>query len=920
MKTQHLLLALIPLVACAGQEPAPAPAPDPTTAPGADARAAYLDQLPPLIDRETFFGDPEIAGAQISPDGRWISFRRPYRDVMNIWVKGIDEPFDAARPMTADTARPVSGSAWTQDSRYILYVQDKGGDENYHVYAVDPTAAPESATGVPPARDLTPYGTVRAMLISLPESSPDEIVIGLNDRDPALHDVYRVNIDTGERELVIQNDANIARWQADLDGNVRLGLRIDDDGNTQLLRIDDGGAFTQVYECDFEESCGPVRYHRDGRRVYMVTNKGDDVDLVRLVLFDPVTGEVELVEEDPEGEVDFGGAEFSDATDELVATYYVGDRLRVYPKDPEFARDYERLRAQLPRGDLYLGSSTEDESLVIVTATSDVDPGATYLYDRRSGEAELLYRPRPDLPTEHLAEMQPVSYTARDGEEVPAYLTVPVGVEPRELPAIILPHGGPWARDRWGYDAMAQWLANRGYVVLQPNFRASAGYGKRWLNLGNREWGTGAMQHDLSDGVRWLVDEGIADPDRVCIMGGSYGGYATLAGLAFTPELYHCGVSIVGPSNLITLINSVPPYWKPGIARFRNRMGDWDDPEERAMLEAQSPLHSADEIEDPLLVIQGANDPRVKKAESDQIVVAMRDLGRDVEYMVAPDEGHGFAGRMNRLAMNAKIEEFLADHLGGRYQEEMSPELRDHLRDLMVDPATVTVEQRAADEPVADFAVDPDRVTTGTLEYAIVMSAGGQSLELTSSRAVDRSEYEGAAALRVVETTQLPGGSAADTTWLDAATLRPIARRIAQGPARIALEFDGGRVTGSIAAGPQQMEVDVDSDEPLYADGPALNLAVGALPLAEGYVTRLRTVNVMRAAGSPVRVEVTGEESVTVPAGTFDAWTVDVEMVEEGNRSTLWIDAESRRVVKAELAMGAQMGGGTAIMELTSGL
>jgi dipeptidyl aminopeptidase/acylaminoacyl peptidase len=920
MRLRNALFLLVPLAACgSGPEPV-TPAPDPAIATaGADARSAYLDQLPPLIDRETFFGDPEITGAQISPDGHWITFRRPYRDVMNIWVKAIDEPFDDARPITADTERPVGGYFWTEDSRYVLYIQDRGGDENYHLYAVDPASAPESATGVPPARDLTPYGAMRAMIISLPESTPNQIVVGLNDRDPSLHDVYRVNIDTGERELVIQNDANIAGWLADLEGNIRMGLRIDDEGTTEVLRVDEAGAMTKVYECGFEESCGPVRFHRDGRRIYMVTNKGDDVDLIRLVLFDPATGEVELVESDPEGEVDFGGVEFSDVTNELVATYYVGDRLRIYPKDPDFARDYERLRAQLPRGDVYLGSSTADETKTIVTVTSDVDPGATYLYDRQTGEAELLYRPRPDLPTEYLAEMQPVGYTARDGEEVPAYLTVPVGVEPMGLPAIILPHGGPWARDTWGYNSMAQWLANRGYVVLQPNFRASTGYGKRWLNLGNREWGTGTMQHDLSDGVRWLVDQGIADRDRVCIMGGSYGGYATLAGLAFTPDLYHCGVSIVGPSNLITLIQSVPPYWKPAIALFRNRMGDWDDPEERAMLEAQSPLHAADRIEDPLLVIQGANDPRVKQAESDQIVVAMRDLGREVEYMVAPDEGHGFAGRLNRLAMNAKIEEFLADQLGGRYQEETSPEVRTHLQGLMVDPATVTLAQADSDEAVAALTVDPSRVTTGTIEYTADLDMGGQSLELTSSRAVERSERDGRAAFRVVETTQLPGGSAADTTWIDATTLQPIARRISQGPARITLDFTPDRVTGVIQAGPQRMDVDVASDEPLFADGLALNIAIGALPLEEGYVTRLQTLNVMRGAGSTARVEVTGAETVTVPAGTFEAWVVRLA-VEDGGESVLWIDADTRRMVRAEVAAGPQMGGGTIVMEATGGL
>ncbi len=879
---------------------------------------AWLDQLPPLIERETFFGDPEISGASLSPDGRWITFRKPYRDVMNIWVKGIEEPFDAARPITADTVRPVSGFFWTQDSRYVLYVQDKGGDENFHLYAVDPLAAAEPSTGVPTARDLTPYDGVRAMMISLPESTPERIVVGLNDRDAAFHDVYRVNIETAERTLLIQNDERIAGWQADLEGNVRLGLRVDDAGETEILRIDRDGTFAEVYRCGFEESCGPVRFHKDGRRVYMITNKGDDVDLTRLVLFDPATRVMELVESDPEGQVDFGGVEFSDATDDLLATYYVGDRLRVYPKDEEFARHYQRVREQLPRGDIYFGSSTEDESKVILTVTSDVDPGATYLYEKERGEVELLYRPRPNLPTEHLAEMRPVRYRARDGEEVPAYLTVPKGVEPRGLPAILMPHGGPWARDNWGYDSMAQWLANRGYVVLQPNFRASAGYGKRWLNLGSKQWGTGSMQHDLTDGARWLAEQGIANPDRICIMGGSYGGYATLAGLAFTPDVYHCGVSIVGPSNLITLIQSVPPYWEPALALFRNRMGDWEDPEERAMLERQSPLHSADRIEDPLLVIQGANDPRVKQAESDQIVAAMHELGRAVEYMVAPDEGHGFAGEMNRLAMTAKIEEFLAHHLGGRYQAEMSPELRRHLDGLMVDVATVTVAEPEDLDAGVPPSVEAERVTPGTYEYSLDLNVRGQTMELASERIVERGTREGRDVWLVIENTQTPAGPAADTTWLDPTTLQPIARQVHQGPTTVALQFTEDGVTGAIDAGAQQMNVNVTSEDPLFGDGASFNLAVGAMPLEDGYVTTVHNLDLLQGRAKANRIEVTGSESVTVPAGSFETWVVEVKP-EDADANTLWIDKDSRRVIKAELKLGAQMAGATATMELIGG-
>ena len=675
-------------IALAGCAPAAAPPAAPVPAAVEPARMA---NLPPLIDREVFFGDPEITGGQISPDGRFISFRKPLNGVMNVWVKGINEPFEAARPLTADTKRPIGGYFWSQDGKYILFVQDQGGNENFHVYAVDPAAPAAPGGQVPAARDLTPGANVRAMIYAVPENTPGQILVGLNDRDPRLHDVYRMDLATGKRTLVMRNDQGVARWVADLAGNLRLGVRQTPEGGTEILRVDAGNKLTPVYTCTAEESCSPMRFHKDGRRMYLTTNRGEP-DLTRLVLFNPQTSQEEVVDSDPERQVDFGGAEFSDATHELVATYYVGDRLRIYPKNPQSAKDLETVRRAVPNGDIYFGSSTADDRMHLVSVTSDTDPGATYLYDRATGKVELLYRPRPNLPTEHLAQMQPVRYKARDGVDIPAYLTLPKGVEPRNLPVIMLIHGGPWSRDAWGYDAIAQFLANRGYAVLQPNFRGSAGYGKRFLNLGNRQWGTGSMQHDISDGVKYLIERGIADPKRVGIMGGSYGGYATLAGLAFTPDLYSAGVSIVGPSSIPTLLASIPPYWAPIKKMFSVRVGDPEKPEDLEMLRAQSPLYSATKIDDPLLVIQGANDPRVKKAESDQIVVALRDLNRPVEYLVAPDEGHGFAGKENRMAMFAAIEQFLDVHLGGRAQEQMAPEIRAKLQALTVDPKTVTVQ------------------------------------------------------------------------------------------------------------------------------------------------------------------------------------------------------------------------------------
>lgn len=646
------------------------------------------EEKPPLLDRNLFFGNPEISGAQISPDGNYVAFRKPYKDVMNIWVKESGADFEDAQPITADTTRPVRGYFWSKNSEYILYVQDKGGDENFNIYAVDPSAE-AGDLGVPQARNLTNLENVRAQILAVPDATPNEIIVGLNDRNPQLHDVYRLNIESGERELIRQNNEGIAGWVVDNDGELRLGVRQTQSGGTELLRVDED-ELVNVFEVDNEETLNPIRFHKNNEQLYMATNK--DRNLSSLFLFNPQTEELSLVETDPEKEVDFNGAIFSNETEELLATTYVGDRLRIYPKDEQFKRDYEVMKSELPDGEINFGAHTSDDEMWVINVEQDVDPGSTYLYNRSDESLAMLYESRPELESNHLAEMKPIRYTARDGLEIPAYLTLPKGYGEENLPVIVYPHGGPWARDTWGYDPMVQFLANRGYAVFQPNFRGSAGYGKEFLNAGNEEWGTGFMQHDITDGVEYLIEEGIADSSRVAIYGGSYGGYATLAGLAFTPDLYAAGVSFVGPSNIITLLNSIPPYWEPIRKIFSVRVGDLDDPEDVERMKKQSPLFSADQIEAPLMVIQGANDPRVKKQESDQIVQALRELDREVQYIVAPDEGHGFAREENRIAAFTAMEEFFADHIGGRYQEDMKQEIAERLKEITVDISTVDVE------------------------------------------------------------------------------------------------------------------------------------------------------------------------------------------------------------------------------------
>ena len=873
------------------------------------SRPSMTDQLPPLIDRQHFFGDPETAGAQISPDGRFIAFLRPFKGTRNIWVKRAGEPFDNARPITADTRRPISSYFWSRDGKYVLYVQDQGGDENYNVYAVDPAAPPPTGAQVPPARNLTEAAGVRAEILSVPKTDPDALYVALNDRDKAWHDFYRVRISDGTRTLVATNTERFVGAVFDLKDALRLVVRSPESGDTELLRVDSEGKFTKIYSCNVFETCSPLRFHKDGRRVYLMTNKGPDVDLIRMVLLDVETGREEFVEADPLGHVDLAAARFSEKTDELILTAYLDEKLRLYWKDPAYEADYRLLQQKLGEDkQIGFGSSTTEEDLFIVSATSDVEPGETYLFDRRTKDLQLQYRVREALPREALAPMQAIRYRSSDGLEIPAYLTLPKAVEPRNLPLVVVPHGGPWARDDWGYDPFAQFLANRGYAVLMPNFRGSTGYGKKFLDAGNDQWGE-KMQDDITFGVRHLVSQGTADPKRVGIMGGSYGGYATLAGVAFTPDLYGAAVSIVGPSNLITLLKSIPPYWEAARKIFHERMGDPTTPEGRAQLERQSPLNSASKIRTPLLVIQGANDPRVNKNESDQIVAALRDRGFPVEYIVAPDEGHGFARPVNNMASFAAAEKFLAKHLGGRYQESMPPDVAARLKEITVDPKSVTVK-----EPVAPEAVGVPKpavpLQPGTYPYKAKIALGPQSIELDIVAEI-REEGD---RFVVTETASGAAGNAVDRTVLDKATLTLRRREVTQGPMTMRFDVDGGTLDGELNTGGQAKPLKADLGGPLFGDGAGANHVIATLPLEPGYKTAFRNYDVRTQSPQVVQLQVAGEEQVTVPAGTFE--TVRLEMSSaDGSKSTLWVAKDSHRLVKAS-SVSMAMNGATITSEL----
>jgi dipeptidyl aminopeptidase/acylaminoacyl peptidase len=677
-------------------------------------------QQPALVDRELFFGNPEIAGSQLSPDGKFISFIKPLNGVRNIFVKGIDEPFTSAKAVTNETKRPIPSYFWSQDGKYILFVKDNDGDENFNVYAVNPAEA--TAAKIPAARNLTEGKNVRAFIQGVPKSDPDTIYVGLNDREPAWHDLYKVSISTGQKTLIRKNTDRLQGFIFDNNDKIRLATRSAENGDSEILRVEDDGKFTKIYDCNWRESCGTIRFHKDNKRVYLETNKGDR-DLTQLVLLDPVTLKEELVEQDPEKRVDFGNAIFSDLTNEVILTSYEDDKPRLYFKDKSFEKEYNDIRKKLGgTRELNFQSSTKDEQKWILVSYSDTDPGTVWLYDRKTKNLSTLYVVREKIPRDAMSEMKAIRYKSSDGLEIPAYLTLPKGLEAKNLPLVVFPHGGPWGRDSWGFSGYAQLLANRGYAVLQPNFRASTGYGKKFLNAGNKQWGD-LMQDDITWGVKYLVSQGIVDAKKVGIMGGSYGGYATLAGVTFTPDTYAAAVAIVAPSNLNTLLGSLPPYWEAGRKMFYERMGDPNTTEGKAQLDRQSPLNHVAKIKTPLMVVQGANDPRVKKAEADQIVVALRERNYPVEYLLAPDEGHGFQRPVNNMAMIMSVEKFLAKHLGGRFQDGGTSETVQRLKEITVDVKTVTMAIKV--DPNTKAAVD----ITG--KWTMIVEANGQSLPIS---------------------------------------------------------------------------------------------------------------------------------------------------------------------------------------------
>lgn len=600
-----------------------------------------------LIPREILFGNPEKSSPQISPDGTQIGYLAPVNGVLNVWIRTIGKEDD--RAVTNDTKRGIRNFQWQFDNKHVLYTQDVGGDENWRLYQTD-IASKQT-------KDLTPWEKVRVDLVAYEWRQPDTVLIQANKRDPKLFDVYRVDLKTGKAELDTENPGDVQGWQADNALQVRAAQVDQQDGGTIIrVRNDVKSPWRDLIKWGPDETFGGIAgFTPNSKKLWVMTSL--DVNAARILEIDVASGQRKVLAQDPQ--FDVAGVITQPKTNELQVVAFVKERMAYDFIDPQIKADYDALQ-KVRNADISDVSRSLDDKKWVVTYVSDDAPVAYYLYDRPTKKATFLFTSRPALDKYKLSQMKPVEYTARDGMKIYGYLTTPAGMQAKNLPMVLFVHGGPWGRDTWGFNRYAQWLSNRGYAVLQVNFRGSTGYGKQYVNAGDRQW-AGAMHTDLLDAKDWAVKQGVADAGKVCIMGGSYGGYATLAGVAFSPDAFACGVDIVGPSNLNTLLKTIPPYWSTLLSTFHKRMGDTEE-----VLNAQSPLFKANQIKTPLLIGQGANDPRVNKAESDQIVQAMRKNGKDVVYYVFPDEGHGFARPENNMAFQAAAENFLAKYLGGR--------------------------------------------------------------------------------------------------------------------------------------------------------------------------------------------------------------------------------------------------------------
>ena len=625
---------------------------------GANDQMAEAENPPRTIPLKDFFKNPEKTTYRISPDGSYYSYLGPYENRMNIFVQKVGEA--EAKRITEVTDRDIAGYGWANDNR-LIYIKDVGGDENYQLFAINKDGSDYV--------ELTALEGVRTGIVDILRDNDEEIIIEMNKRNPQVFDPYRLNIVSGEMTMLAENPGNISHWITDHDGKLRAAVQNDGTNTSILYRETEDDDFQAILTTDFKESASPEFFTFDNKNLYAVSNIGRD-KAAAVIISTEDGSEIEKLFEHPE--VDLSGLSYSRKRKVLTSARFTTWRTERHFFDEETENVFKRIQSELGDYEFVVTGRNKNEDMLIIRSYSDRSLGAYYIYDISNDKFTKIVDVSDWLNEEELAEMKPIKYQSRDGLTINGYLTLPKGREAKNLPVVINPHGGPWARDSWGFDSQVQFLANRGYAVLQMNFRGSTGYGREFWEKSFRQWGQ-TMQDDISDGVKWLIDQGIADPDRIAIYGASYGGYATLAGLTFTPDLYACGIDYVGVANMFTFMNTIPPYWKPYLDMMYEMVGN---PEEDSVLFRKiSPVFHADKIQVPLFVAQGAKDPRVNKDESDQMVNALKERGIDVEYLVKENEGHGFRNEENRFEFYEAMEGFLAKHIGDSTSTEVKTQM-----------------------------------------------------------------------------------------------------------------------------------------------------------------------------------------------------------------------------------------------------
>ncbi|MFI5154116.1 MAG: prolyl oligopeptidase family serine peptidase [Chitinophagales bacterium] len=851
----------------------------------------------PLIDREFFFGNPEFIDPKLSPDGRMISFLRAYKGILNIWVKKTEDPFSKSYPITA-SEEPVNNSYWTLDSRLILFSHNTWENDIYNVFAVDPVDSVESPLGVPYVHNLYPSDSQSVKIIRASALDSDLLWVGSMNKDQPFDDLYKFRISTGSLTLIRKNADRISQIFFDWNEVPRIGIRYESkDSSLELLRLNKDGSSTKIYDCSNLDICKIIGFSADNQWVYIKTNKGEQQDLVKLIRLNPETMKWNDVEQDPLNKVDLGRVLLGDSTHDLLFTSYFDDNLRVYWKDSSYQQDELFLRSKFPDRQIAFQQSSTNEQRYLITISADDKLPQVYSFDRDTKSLILQYTEYSRLkPFENaLSKIQPETYQSSDGMNIGAYLSMPKGYPSKNLPLIVMPHDGPWSRDYRGFNHIVQWLNSRGYAVLQMNYRGSSGFGKKFLNAGNRQWGL-LMQDDITWGINDLIGRGIADPRRIAIMGNGYGGYAALAGLAFTSDIYTAAVAIDGPSNLITLIGSIPANWNKSKRIFAERVGDDSRHDGRIKLERTSPLFADSAIKSPLLMIQDRYRSRIAKIESDQLVIDLRDSGRKVEYLDISEESQNASRTSNQSVAFARAESFLGKNLHARYQESVRPDVARRLQEITVDIAALTPGIAKVFSPLQKFDAPGADLNQGSYTYGVMADLRNRRIPLNMTRTiVDDS-------LNWIVTDKITGqmGEQTDEAVYQKGSLIPVSRKTTQRNATNEYDYFGNDIRANLSG----KTVNSSIEGAYLHDGAGIDMLIARMPLKEGFESAF---NLVGDDGKPklYQLKVLGMEKMN----GANCYKVQLTNVDNTTINTLmWISPSQKMAYRIVVPLAALPG------------